>query len=319
MPIRTKSKNFKVVTVLLGISLLWAFDALRFDAWPEIFRRAPESLYFQRSALLWSVLALGAAVPAAARRAWPTKRQALHAALIGVGIFVVPALLTHATASLIADQVRVILFMLTPLFAVVLEPSVGSSNATPPHGNLLAALVAVAGGLMLFSFRLPNSIQEGGAFCLLVVGAAWVAATNCWAVHVTQRHNTDSSLVLAAIGAGTTALAFACLSMVFGSQGFVFHCSMPELLWTVIVDLPVLLGFYWLLDHMSATRMTLRFVLAPLFTALLSIVLFQPAVSLQSIGGLILMATGTGWILFVTKVDDTTPASLLPFNGDDGN
>ncbi len=319
MPLRTKLRKFKPVAVLLGLSLLWAFDALRTDALPSLFRSTAEASYFLQSAVLWSVLAVGATIPVVIRRNWPSRRQALHVALISLGIFVVPVLLTHATAHEVTDQTRVLLFMLTPLFAAVFEPFFGTTDTRQPGGSMVAVLVAVAGALLLFSLHLPGSIQEGGWFGLLILAAVCLAAVNCWAVRVTQCDGTVSVFASAAIGAGTAALVFAGLGIVIEPHSLAFQRLWPNALWSLVVDLPALLAFFWLLSNMSATRMTLRFILAPLLTLLLSIVLFRPAVSPQTAAGLALMATGAGWILFVAEFDDAAQPSLLQSRDEEGD
>jgi drug/metabolite transporter (DMT)-like permease len=59
----------------------------------------------------------------------------------------------------------------------------------------------------------------------------------------------------------------------------------------------------WLLPQISATRMTTRFILAPLLTVLLGIVLEQPGITARIVLGVILMAAGALWLLLASDED----------------
>lgn len=311
MHFHPRARTIKPTAILLGLSLLWAVDVLRSDLLPSPFRLSAELPYYSRMAFHWIVLAAGAGLLAAALGAWPDRRRAIDAALIGFGIFALPTVFAHLAAHQVADQTRVILFTLTLLFAVVIEPFLGPAKANQAPGNMAAAIVAVAGALLLFSFRLPGSIEEAAWFGLLVFTAACIACINCRAVDVAQSSGAVSFAGSAAFGAGVAALVFASLSAAVEPHSLAYSKLWPEALWALIVDLPALLAFFWLLRNMTATRMTLRFVLAPLFTALLSIVLFLPAVSLQAATGIALMAAGAGWVLFAPDGKESRLPSLL--------
>jgi drug/metabolite transporter (DMT)-like permease len=56
------------------------------------------------------------------------------------------------------------------------------------------------------------------------------------------------------------------------------------------VGRPGLLLLFWLMRRISAARMTTRFVLAALLTALFGVILFRPEVSLRAVLGFVLIA-----------------------------
>jgi drug/metabolite transporter (DMT)-like permease len=66
------------------------------------------------------------------------------------------------------------------------------------------------------------------------------------------------------------------------------------------------------MPRMSAIRMTTRFVIAPLMTALFGIALFRPEVGLRDILGFVLIAAGAGWLLFAP--DKESDGASLPLN-----
>ena len=61
--------------------------------------------------------------------------------------------------------------------------------------------------------------------------------------------------------------------------------------------LPGLLLLFWLMRRMSAVQMTTRYVLAPLMTVMLGMALERPAVGLSTWLGILLIASGVGWLL----------------------
>ena len=63
---------------------------------------------------------------------------------------------------------------------------------------------------------------------------------------------------------------------------------------------------------MSAARMTTRFVLAPLITLLIGLVLLRPSLTLRTWLGMLLIGAGVGWLLLAAEVEPEE--SALPLN-----
>jgi drug/metabolite transporter (DMT)-like permease len=62
---------------------------------------------------------------------------------------------------------------------------------------------------------------------------------------------------------------------------------------------------------MSAVRMTTRFVIAPLLTALFGIILLRPEITLRALLGLLLIAAGAAWLLFAPEQEPNDPSLRL--------
>jgi hypothetical protein len=86
---------------------------------------------------------------------------------------------------------------------------------------------------------------------------------------------------------------------------------LPELAHAAAVDLPGLLLLFWLMRRISAARMMTRFVLAPLFTILIALVLAPAQIGLRGATGLLLIAAGAAWLVFAPAEEPNTGSLSL--------
>jgi drug/metabolite transporter (DMT)-like permease len=141
-----------------------------------------------------------------------------------------------------------------------------------------------------------------------------VAAANCGAVKVAHELPGNSIASLAVIAGGTAATGFAAQSALTERMVWKWNTIAPELAWSAAVELPALLLLFWLMRRMSATRMTVRFVLAPLITILIGFVVQQPAIEPRTWLGLFLMTAAAIGILFAPDEVPEAGSSLLNLN-----
>jgi len=301
-------RKWLAIAGLLLLCLIWAVGWVRADLQPGTSGRWSVTPLMNQAALLGS-LALAAAAAALVRRVeWPGREFAGKAGLVGVGLFVIPTLLTGVARDRIDDATRVALFSLTPLFAVIFEPHLGihAGKDHESRGGFLAAMTAIAGTFLVFPVELPRSY--GAAFLMIgVVGtAAWIAGANCTAVRMTRQ--SPSVLTFTTVVSGLAALALE----IFG-LGFRQHAASGVFFngWTVL-DLVALALLFWLMPRMSAVQMTTRYLIAPLMANLMSLALLRPHVDIQSWIGLLLIAAGAGWLMFApAKTGDSDDFTLL--------
>lgn len=295
---------------LLLLSLLWAADSLRVDLLPSyVFSASPP---FLGAAIPLAFFALAAAILALLRRStWPSRKQALSALWIALGLFVAPAWLLHLTHGSVPSLTRVALFSLVPVFAVVFEPHMDPEASRPSFG-LAASLAAVFGMLLLFGFETPASLTAAAEQCALILAAALIAAANCLAVRAT-RTLPRASLSSFAFFVAATACALLIASGFLAGE-FPLHAAAfaPAILWSLLVDFPALALLFWLFPRLSALRMTTRFLFAPLFAALVSALIFAPHVSLIAALGLLLVAASATWLLFAPAHSSHTPHDPAP-------
>jgi len=155
--LRSPEINIVPAGALMLLCLLWAVASLRSDLLPGSLPQSDSSPLVNQASIL-AVFAIVAAATAFLRKAnWPRGRSLLGAALIGVGLLALPAFLVELAKGLVDNSTRVALFSLVPVFAVVLEPYLGSASQTPQRGGLAAALVAVAGTALIFPLDLPRA------------------------------------------------------------------------------------------------------------------------------------------------------------------
>ena len=65
-----------------------------------------------------------------------------------------------------------------------------------------------------------------------------------------------------------------------------------------MLDLPALFLFFWLMRRMAASRMTARFLLAPLFAILAGLAVEPTLPPARAWVGIALVACGAAWLVF---------------------
>ena len=282
---------------LLLLSVLWAVASLQKDLFPH-FDAATVSPA-RRQAVFYSVFAALAASVAVARRiAFPRGRQAWASAGIGIGLFVVPAALVACAEGWVSTLDRVAIFSLTPVFAVVLEPFVQGTPPRPGKAALAGAMAGVAGVLFVLPLDVPGSFRAGAALCALLGAAAIIAATNCLAVRLARNLPSRSTLPMAAQAGAGSAVCFAAAAAFTPLTAWRWSTLLPELLWLLVFDLPGLFLLFWLMRRLAASRMTARFLLAPLFAILAGMILDRASLPGRAWLGIALLAGGAGWLVF---------------------
>ncbi len=304
-------RDTRAIAALLALSFLWSLDSLRADLLPYRWQSDSAST-LSGQALRLAVLAIEAAIIARITRSPRVRRRdTVQAALIGLGLFAAPALILHFAAPFVPDLTRTALFALTPIFAVVLEPYLGRADANQSHSALLAVLVALTGVLSIFPVDAPVTPRAAFGFLAIVFAAACIAAVNCAAVRLASVEDAPSPAATAAIATAAAAVAICLASPFAAATALSASALIPDLLWTTLIDLPALLLLFGLMHRLTAARMTLRFILAPLFAGVFGLILFRPPVSLRSLAGLALMALGAAWMLLTRDSDSETAESTL--------
>jgi drug/metabolite transporter (DMT)-like permease len=288
---------------LLSLSLLWAFGILRTDLLPRLI--VDPLPYLQKQALSFALLTIVTSLAATLRQeGWPCRRLLWDSVFVGLGLFVIPlGLTTLATGWVPGLAQAATLFTLTPVFALVFEPYMSPGTATQSRGGLIAALASLAGALCVFPVGIPASIQAAGGLCAMILATACVAAANCKAVATAKEFSGRSAATQAAIAAATATISLTAASAVTERPLWKWDALRPELLWSAMIELPGLLLLFWLLRRMSATRMTTRYVLAPLLAILAGAGLIRIPLAPRTWLGLLLMAAGAAYLLLAPETE----------------
>ena len=282
------------ISGLLALCLIWAVGWVRADLQPGAAAQGALTPLLSQAALL-GALALAAAIAALVRRAqWPRIRVAagpelVGMALVGMGLFVIPAIATILGEGQIDDSTRVALFSLTPLSAVIFEPYLGThaGEDNESRGGFLAAMAAIAGTFLVFPVELPRSYASAFVMIGVVGTAGLIAAANCAAVRIARQ--VPSPLTFTTVVTGSAALVLGLLGLGFrqhAASGVFFNG------WTAL-DLVALALLFWLMPRMNSVQMTTRYLIAPLLANLISLALLRPHVDVQSWIGLSLIAAGS--------------------------
>ena len=287
-------RRWTPIVGLLLLSLLWAIGWVRADLSPVLSGGLRLNPLWQEAAVLGVFAAAAALAGGVLKRGWPTGRGAFRTVLTGFGLFVVPAVLGFVAGERIDGATRVALFSLTPLFAVIFEPHIGSNSDQQgeTRGAFAAAMIAVAGTFLVFPFELPQSYAAAGALLAVIVAAASVAAANCVGVELVRQRGI-CPLTFAALSCGSASI----LLGIGGAIGIVRRSSPISMDAWAVSDLVGLALLFWLMRRMSAMQMTTRFMIAPLAANLMTLALIRPHVEAQSWIGLLMIAQGAGWLV----------------------
>jgi len=308
-PIQAKLGRAALPALLL-LSFLLALGAMRSDLFPD--SAAGVLPPMEREALPFALLACASTLFAIARKAkWPRGLQLRSTIAVSLGLFVVPALLVYASANWVSAYTRVALFSLTPVFAVVFEPHIEGGAPSQQRGGLLASLAAVVGAFCIFPVDLPLSPQAGLAFAAVIAASACGAAANCHAVRLACILPRGAFAPMAALASASAATGLAAAGAITQGLTFPWTAIHSELLWSALVALPGLFLLFWLMPRMTATRITTRFLLAPLIAILISIALDRPKVEPRVGLGILLITAGAAWLLFSPDHESGADTSLL--------
>ena len=295
--LRPSGINALTAGALLLLCLLWSLVSLSSDLIPGSLPAATSSPLLNQASILALFTIIAASTSIVRRANWPRSRVLFGEVLVGVGLLALPTLLVEAARGHVDNPTRVALFSLVPVFAVVFEPYLGSASNSPQRGGLAAALVALGGTVLIFPLDLPRTPASAAAFCGIVVAAASVAAANCTAVKIAKSQTSLSLFSFAAIASGSAAMLLAIVGLSIERHAWpIAHIDA----W-VISDLLSLALLFWLLRHMSAVRMTTRFLMAPLMANLIALAFLRPGVQPRAWLGLLLIALASSWLLFAPE------------------
>jgi drug/metabolite transporter (DMT)-like permease len=287
-----RTRKWLPICGLLLLCLIWAVGWVRADFEPGVSGRWSLTPLMAQAVLL-GLFAFAASLAAVVRRVrWPARDLGWKAALVGIGLFVVPAVLTSFAKERIGDGTRVALFSLTPLFAFLFEPylGIGAGEAVENRGGFLTAMTSIAGTLLVFPVELPRSYGAAMVMVWVVGTAVSIAVANCAGVRVARQ--SASVLTFAIVASGSAGLVLGIVGLALRDQ----VGSVPFDAWAM-PDLFALALLFWLMGRMSAVQMTTRFVIAPLMANLISLALIRPHVDIQSWTGLVMIAAGAGWMV----------------------
>ena len=213
--------------------------------------------------------------------------------LCGVGLFLVPDL---ARMLPVPSLTQMALMGLVPVFTVVCAPYVLGEESGSSLKMLPLALCGVAGLFLLLPADVPAtwmSFASFVGFCGCFVVVSWVG------VHVWRgRKRVDVAGTLAGC-CGPLAGCYALLSFFFEKPVFGWRILAPATLGGVVVELPMLLIFFWMLREVDARRFSARFLFVPLVGLAEGWFFVRPVISLRMGFGILFLAVGAvavfGW------------------------
>ena len=238
---------------------------------------------FERRAVEYFVVFLGAICFGRGRVRWG------WGALCGVGLFLVPEMAARLP---VPSLMQMALCGLVPVFTVVCAGVVLGEEMR----MLPVALCGVAGLFLLLPANIPATWGSFAAFvgfcgCLGVV--SWVG------LHVWRgAKRMDIAGTLAGC-CGSLAGCYVILSFLTEKPVFGWRDLAPAALGGVVVELPLLLIFFWMLREVEPRRFSARYLFVPLVGLAEGWFFVRPVLGVRMVFGVVLLVVGAvgvfGW------------------------
>jgi hypothetical protein len=264
----------------------------------------------EEQGLLFGLLGL-AGLMFSVRRKWRRERIGEYLRVAGgsLGVFGIPVVVAEYAGASVPSITRSALFAFVPV-VVVVAVAAGDMGAGEERGArrfLVPALLGAGGLLLLLPLQISNSPR--GRVLAALVGAVVVLV----GVMSVRLHRLLREIGLAeAVALVGLANAVFLLAWSGFSEEMVWRWT--ELIaagpFSLLVDGIEVLLIVWLLREMVPVRFSARYLLIPLLTVFESFVLERPEATVRMICGTILLATGTGALLFLKARDEEAMLSL---------
>lgn len=226
-------------------------------------------------------------------------QQRAGVALGGVVVFVLPAMVLHPAAGAVSEYSGVALFCAVPVMTIVGASFFADEGAR--LRGLLLGVVALGGALLLFPMETPGSLRGWMFFGLVVGCCAVVAAASLW-MHRTMQ-GVGIATAVASVGfSGAAVLGVYGLEL--GWTASSARMLAGELLRCVVFDLPIVWLTVWLIREVSPARLSARFVLVPLVTAVEGYVVMHEAIDGKSLLAMVGILLGGGMLLVKDEPDE---------------
>jgi drug/metabolite transporter (DMT)-like permease len=289
---------FIALCVLSGTS--WAIPREMSDELPVL----------EQQGIVFGVLGVIALV-FAGRRGWSLNRGQAHARLAAaaVGFFAVPIVAAEYARGSVPAISRSALFALVPVVVVMVVAS-GDTARREERGArlfLIPALVGLGGLLLLLPLRFSGSARGWITLAVVCVGVVLVGLTSVWLYRSLRGFGLAEAVAVVGLANAVFLLVWNAVreDVVWRGNGLSSVISVASL-----VDLVEVWLIVWLLREMPPVRFAARYLVIPLVTVLESFVLMRPAWTVRMVFGTVLLAAGTGALLFWKGAEEETILSL---------
>jgi hypothetical protein len=231
--------------------------------------------------------------------------QGLNLGVMSVGFFGVPVVVMELAKGSVSEISRSALFAIVPV--VVVMTTAAGDDERGVRRLLLPALAGLGGLLLLLPMSFSGTIL-GRLMLGVVCGAVvLVGLSSVWLYPLIR--GVELARSVAGICLANAAFLLIC-SIAHGD--FVWRWNVLTSVISVpsLVDVIEVIFIVWLLREMPPVRFAARYLLIPLLTILESFVLVRPEVTMRIGCGTVLLAVGTGMLLFLKTGDEENALSL---------
>ncbi len=253
---------------------------------------------------------LGLAVAAIRKSLGAASRGRASALIVAGGcLFVLPAAALEFAGGAVSELTSVAIFCAVPVMTILAATTFGleAEQGTRLRALLAPSLVGLGGALVLFPVEVPGSVRRWLFFTLILGCGVTVALASVWMHELLQR--VDSALAVAAVGWGSAAM-FGLCGVFVGWPEPGARAIAAEGLRCLLFDLPVVWLTLWLMREVSPARLSARFLLGPLVTAVEGYAVLRGGLDLRTVVAILLVGAG-GVMLLVRNEPDEVPGLQL--------
>jgi len=292
----TRWTAFATLCILSGTS--WVIPAEMSDGLSAL----------EQQGLIFSLVGLAALMFVVREKQSRSNGRWVGLAGAGVGFFGVPMVVAEYARGSVPATSRSALFAMVPVVVVMMIAAGHSAEREEGARRFLAPALAGLGGLLLL-LPLQFSGSARGSIMLAVVCATvvLVGVASVWLYR--SLHGIAFAKAVAVVGFAN-AVFLLVWSAVRGDMTWRWSGVASVLSVSTLVDVVEVLLLLWLMREMQPMRFAARYLAIPLVTVLESYVLVRPELTVRMGFGTVLLAVGTGMLLFLNAGEEETVLSL---------
>jgi hypothetical protein len=238
-------------------------------------------------------------------------------ALASVCLVGLPAVLVEWARSGVSDGTVGGLFAMLPLVVVLVVPYAGIGAGVEAGASrlLAAAMVGLAGAVLLLPFALPGSLREGGLDGVAVLGVVLAGVASVWMYRLLRGFTLAEGVAILCMANAVLLGVFAVLNWKSGGSGWEETWSWREvsieMAKGVGFELPQVVLLVWLLREVAPVKLAARALVVPLISVAEGYALLRPGIEARTVCGAALLLYGVVRLMMAEPREDEEPGLML--------
>jgi hypothetical protein len=230
-------------------------------------------------------------------------------ALAGLGVFGVSDVVVEYARGSVPSFSRSALYAITPV-VVVMAVAAGAGGGSEERGArrlLVPALAGLGGLLLILPLQFSGTVRGWVMLALMCLAVVLAGLASVWMYRLLR--GCDLAVAIAVTGFANAAFLLIWSGvredMVWRWSAFASTTSISS-----SVDIAEILLILWLLGKMAPARFAARYLAIPLLTIFEGLIFERPELTVRIVCGVVLLAVGTGVLLFLKAGEEDTVLSL---------